>query len=221
MSALGPIVAMPNHAVIVNMPIEVELLPMLTDSIRGGVFYTPDQVGQLLQLEGATVHPLTGAEVVGILDYWGKSSSDATETVVAGSATRALAAQRHQLLIPSMVVDATTQRAADTDPASVDSTLLAELSSPARLLGLDPLQTILLAAHAASRLQTDGPGLRSQGAATVADSGCPDMNTAAGKVASGVTKGGLQAGVAAAAGQVAGAEAKVGRREGERGDQRR
>lgn len=213
-SALGPIVAMPDHVVIVNVPIEVELLPMLTDGIRGGVFFTPDQVAQLLQLEGATTSPLTGAQVVGILDYWGKDSSDPAETVVAGTAVRALAAQRHQLLIPSMVVDAATEKAANTDPASIDSTLLAEISSPARLLGLDALQTILLAAHAMSELQSDGSGLRGSGSATVADSPCPDMNTAAGKISSGVAKGGLQTGIATAAGKVGGAGAKLGAQKG-------
>jgi hypothetical protein len=209
-SALGPIVAMPDHAVIVNVPVEVELLPMLTDSVRGGIFYTPDQVGLMLRLAGASTSTLTGAQVVGILDQWGKGPSDPAESVVAGATARALAAHRHQLLIPSMAVDTRTEQLAKTDPGSLDPTLRSELSSPARLLGLDVLQTLLLAAHAVSRLQTDGAGLRGSNPAAAADSPCPDMNTAAGKVASGVAKGGLQAGVAEAAGKVSGAAGKVG-----------
>jgi hypothetical protein len=160
---------------------------MLTDSIRGGVFWTADQVGEFLQYAGVTVAPFTGAQVVGILDEWGKGPTDPTESVIAGTAVRALSAERHQLLIPSMVVDSKTQQAVSTDPSSLTDEQMAELTAPARLIGLDPLQAILFLAHAAARTQSQlsaasGGGLRRPYAAL--DGPCPDLSSegaAAGK----------------------------------------
>jgi hypothetical protein len=171
-SADRPILALPDTDMIVNHQIPVEMIPSLTDAIRSGQRYTLDQVAQLLDAAGATQSTITGPQLVGLLARWGKSSGDPVESVVAGTAERALGAWHHQLLNPQTVVTADDEQQARANPAHAPAATLAALNDPERVTGLDPLQVILLLAHATSYVDTvadvtasSAPGLRSLGGA--------------------------------------------------------
>lgn len=151
-SARGPVVALPDHSVIVNIPIDVEFLPMLTNAVRTGVVYTPGQLSQTLQFLGITTTPMTDAQVVGTLAAWGKTPGAPTETITAGAAVRALADRRGQLLVPSALSDPQTDAAVNAHPASVDPERLARTTAPGSIRDLDPLQYLLFLAHAGSEV---------------------------------------------------------------------
>jgi hypothetical protein len=153
-SAAGTVVALPDGPVIVNQPIYVEELPDLADAVRSGMEYTPDQVAAMLQATGVTTSPLTAKEVVGTLAQWGKQPGDPTASVVAGTAARALADWRHELLIPDNVPDQAELQALSDHPDSLTGQQLSHLLAPGRITGLDPLQAILLLAHATSQVET-------------------------------------------------------------------
>ena len=117
-SALGPIVAMPDHEVIVNAADPGRVHPDAHRLHQGRRLLDTGPTRPDPQLRGLHSSIRSPApQVVGILDQWGKGPRTPTESVVAGTAIRALAAQRHQLLIPSMVVDSKTQQAVTNDPA--------------------------------------------------------------------------------------------------------
>jgi hypothetical protein len=172
-SVTGPVVALPDADTIVNESAPVELLPMLTRDVRAGEFYTPDQVAAMLQYLDVSTTALTARGVVGLLAGWGKQPGDPRESVVAGAAVRALAAQRHQLLIPAEIPSAATEKAMQSKPASLTTAQRALLVDPTRVRGLGMLQVLLLIAHTtgqvASRVTVtatapSAPGLRRQGA---------------------------------------------------------
>ncbi len=182
-SSAGPVIALPDHSVIVNIPIDVEFLPMLTNAVRTGVGYSPGQLSQSLQVLGVTTKPLTDVQVVGTLAAWGKTVGAPAEVVVAGAAVRALAERRGQLLVPSALSDPETDAAINDHPDSVDLDRLARLTAPASIRDLDPLQYLLFVSHAGSQVvggvavtkippgtatpRTAPTGLRRPGSATV------------------------------------------------------
>jgi hypothetical protein len=149
-SAAGPVVALPAGPVITNVPIDVEMLPTLTDALRSDVIFTPDQVATMLQVAGGMDQPLTGPQVVGILAEWGKRDGAPSEVVSAGATVRATAAARHQLLTPGTVADAATLTNVAEHPDKVDAQTLGRVLASGGTVDLDPLQVVLLAAHAGS-----------------------------------------------------------------------
>jgi len=147
-SAAGPVVALPAGITIVSDPIDVELLPTLTRSVRDHTEYTPQQLADTLQYLGVTSKPLPAKVVIGMLAAWGKDRGAPAESVFAGASVRALARARGQLLVPSELLDEPTLAALAKDPASLTQQQLSMLSAPGRLSGLDPLQFLLTVAHA-------------------------------------------------------------------------
>jgi hypothetical protein len=148
-SADGPVIAMPDGLALPNAAVDVEFLPGLTDTVRAGQAYSPDQVAAILQTAGSTTEALSGREVVQVLAGWGKGDPNApVEVRSAGATVRALAAARHQLLVPSAIPDAATAAKLSADPASLPADVLAQQVAPGRLQGIDELQTLLLLAHA-------------------------------------------------------------------------
>ncbi len=180
-SAAGPVVALPDELTIISDPIDVELLPTLTRSVRDGTEFSPAQLADTLTYLGVTTTPLPSDTLVGTLAAWGKDASAPAESVVAGAAVRALARARGQLLVPSALPDAATLSTLAKDPGLLTAQQLSLLAAPGRLSGLDPLQFLLFVAHAsgevvekavaapgpAAAVPSTAPGLRrSQAAGT-------------------------------------------------------
>ena len=126
-SIQGPLVGLPTDLVLRDAAVYAELLPDLTRAVRRGDFYTPQQVSDLLTAIGLTAEPLAPETLVAGLGQWGKKPGSPLESQVAGAAVRALAGRRLQVLYIGADLDA---------------------------LQLDPLQTLLILAHATSRAAT-------------------------------------------------------------------
>lgn len=124
-SAKGPVVALPDKVALFDAPIYAELVPLLAEATRAGDRYTVDQFATLLTAVGLTPKQATFAQLMATFGGWGKGERDNSIFVTAGTAVRALSAQRQQVLF------------AGADPETVH---------------LDPLQTVLLLSHATSRL---------------------------------------------------------------------
>ena len=120
----GALVAAPDGVVLEDAVVYAELVTELTDAVRSDTHYTPQEVVWLLADLG---YPEEGeiepGELLAALGDWGKGTDAPGESRVAGAAVRALAASRGHVLYPG------------TDPDEVI---------------LDPLQTLLVVAHATS-----------------------------------------------------------------------
>ncbi len=165
----GPPVAMPDTITITNAPIGVELLPSLTEQARANVAFDLDQVRTALSGVGAPEAKLTDKQLVAGLAGWGKGLHDPAVTRSAGAAERALAARHGQLFDPAQVLDARTLTALRDKPESLPLDVYDRLAGSPDRVTFDPVQLLLLAAHAASEA-SDHPTVR-QVAAT--PSGAP------------------------------------------------
>ena len=120
----GALVAAPDGVVLKDAVVYAELVTELTDAVRSDTHYTPQEVVWLLADLG---YPEEGeiepGELLAALGDWGKGTDAPGESRVAGAAVRALAASRGHVLYPG------------ADPDEVI---------------LDPLQTLLVVAHATS-----------------------------------------------------------------------
>ncbi|GAA2218381.1 hypothetical protein ACFY2R_23880 [Micromonospora olivasterospora] len=123
-SSGGPVVAMPDALVLYDSPVYAELIPALVTATRARDRYAVDQWATLLTSLGLTTRKLTFAQVTNALAGWGKLDGEQPAFTTAAAVVRALSARRGQVLYPAAAV-ATTY--------------------------LDPLQTVLLLAHATSR----------------------------------------------------------------------
>jgi hypothetical protein len=146
----GPPVAMPDTITITNAPVGVELLPSLTQLARTGIAYDLDQVRGMLQAVGAPEAELTDRQLVTGLAAWGKGAADPAVTRYAGAAERALAARHGQLLDPAQVLDAKTAAALRDKPESLPLEDYNRLIAEPDRVSFDPVQFLLLAAHADS-----------------------------------------------------------------------
>jgi hypothetical protein len=117
----GPVAAVPDELMFYEVPIYAEFIPILTKAVRAGDRYSVEQFATILQVLGVTTEPLEFAELAGAVADWGKGPDDHAIFVSAAAAVRALGAARGELLY------------ATADPETVY---------------LDPLQTVLLLAHA-------------------------------------------------------------------------
>ena len=122
--ATGPVVAMPDALVLYDSPVYAELIPALVTATRARDRYTVDQVATVLTSVGLTTRNLTFAEMTTALADWGKTDGGQPVFATAAAAVRALSGRRGQVLYPR-ADEATTY--------------------------LDPLQTVLVVAHATSR----------------------------------------------------------------------
>lgn len=128
----GPVVALPDNIVLADAAVYAELIPDLTRAVRAGDFYTVQQLGDLLLEIGISDQPdagrpMTLETLVGGLGKWGKREGAPVESAFAGAVTRALAGRRLQVLYPK-----------------------ADMVQ----LQFDPLQTILIIAHASTDART-------------------------------------------------------------------
>jgi hypothetical protein len=146
----GPPVAMPDAITITNAPVGVELLPSLAQLARTGIGYDLDQVRGMLQAVGAPEAALTDRQLVAGLAAWGKGVKDPAVTRYAGAAERALAARHGQLLDPAQVLDAKTTAALIDKPESLPLDTYNQLVAEPDRVSFDPVQLLLLAAHADS-----------------------------------------------------------------------
>lgn len=203
-SAAGPVVAMPAGLAVISTPVDVELLPGLTRSVRSGTEYTPLQLAQTLTYLGtASGNPMTGTDVVHVLAQWGKDAAAPAESVTAGAAVRALARARGQLLVPAAMVDQATLALVAGHAQSPSRQQASALNAPGRLTGVDPLTFVLMVAHTAG-LVTDHPQVvpAGQGLRGAAPGPCSELKAMPdeGKA---VVKKQLRDDVKIAAGQVA------------------
>ncbi|HEX7567850.1 MAG TPA: hypothetical protein VF355_04730 [Anaerolineaceae bacterium] len=120
----GPVIGAPAGLVLIDASIYVELLPDLTRALRRGAFYTPADLSDFLLDVGFTDIRLDPQVLVTALGQWGKEPGTPLESLVAGAAIRALSGRRLQVLYSGVNVDA---------------------------VQLDPLQVMLVLAHATSR----------------------------------------------------------------------
>lgn len=96
----GPVIGVPDHYVLNDIPIYTGFIPTLARSVRGGDSYSTDQMTQLLTAIGATPDPLPAKVLIGTLGQWGKSADDPPEIRLAAAAIRALSAYRGQIAYP-------------------------------------------------------------------------------------------------------------------------
>jgi hypothetical protein len=129
-SIYGPVVALPEGLVLEDALIYAELIPDLTRAVRKGDFYTPSQVADLLVEIELSSEPLPPEVLVAGLGQWGKGTDVPLESQIAGAAVRALAGRRLEVLYLG----------ADSDQIEID-----------------PLQTVLILAHATSRVRARLP----------------------------------------------------------------
>ena len=120
----GPVAAVPDDLMIYEVPVYAEFIPVLTEAVRAADRYSVEQFATILQVLGITTEPLGFAELAGAVADWGKGTDDHAIFVSAAAAVRALGAARGELLY------------ATADPEAVY---------------LDPLQTVVLLAHAGGR----------------------------------------------------------------------
>lgn len=120
----GPIVGLPDGLVLVDAGIYVNFDAELTRATRRGDFYSPEQLEDLLAEVGVTDGRLPSGSLIAGLGQWGKAPDAPTESQVAGAAVRALAGRRMEVLYGAADLDA---------------------------ISFDPLQTVLILAHATSR----------------------------------------------------------------------
>jgi hypothetical protein len=145
----GPPVAMPDKIAIVNAPVGVELLPSLTQQARSGIAFDLGQVRAMLAAVGAPESTLTAEQLVAGLAGWGKAAAEPDVSRYAGAAERALAAQHGQLLDPAQVLDGAAAAAVQGKPEKLPLDEYNRLTAAAGV-SFDPVQFLLLAAHAAS-----------------------------------------------------------------------
>ena len=119
----GPVIGTPDNLVLVDAPIYIELIPDLVRALRRGVFYTPTQLADMFLESEVVSGPLDPMALVAGLGQWGKAPDSPVESLVAGTIVRALAGRRLQVLYDG------------SDLGSIQ---------------LDPLQVILVLAHAIS-----------------------------------------------------------------------
>jgi len=123
----GPVIALPDHRVLEDAAVYAELVPDLTRSVREGDFYTPSDFTELLMGTELSSAPLPVEAIIAGLGQWGKQAGAPFESQFAGAAVRALAGRRLDVLYAG----------ADLDT-----------------IRIDPLQTVLILAHATSRERT-------------------------------------------------------------------
>jgi hypothetical protein len=152
-SGKGPIVALPDGVTIVNAQLGVELLPALAEQVREGMQFDLSQVLAALAHVGVPEAKLTAAQLVGTLAEWGKGAKDLPAAQYAGAAERALAAHHGQLFAQDQLLPAATATALQDKPQSLrpDAYQRAVAVNPP---ALDPIQLILLVAHAGSHATT-------------------------------------------------------------------
>lgn len=119
----GPVVALPDGLVLEDVAVYSELIPDLVRAVRRGDSYSPIELAELLFEVGVSDEPIAEETLVAGLGQWGKSPQSPVESQFAGAVVRGLAGRRLQVLY----------RGAD----------LTQLS-------FDPLQTLLILAHATS-----------------------------------------------------------------------
>lgn len=122
-SISGPVTALPDELVLADAAVYSELVPDLTRAVRRGDFYTPDELAGLLYAAGYPEDALPVETLVAGLGQWGKAPGAARESQYAAIAVRTLAGRRLQVFFPG------------TDLDRVE---------------FDPLQTVLILAHATS-----------------------------------------------------------------------
>jgi hypothetical protein len=152
-SGKGPIVALPDGLTIVNAQVGVALLPSLAQQARNGLQFDLAQVHAVLAYEGVPEAKLTAGQLVAMLAAWGKGSKDSPATQYAGAAERALAAHHGQVFAQGQLLPAKTLDALQRQPTSLNPDAYASavaVTAPA----LDPVQLLLLVAHAGSRATT-------------------------------------------------------------------
>lgn len=188
-SGKGPIVALPDGVTIVNAQLGVELLPALAEQVREGMQFDLGQVHAMLAHVGVPEARLTTAQLVGMLAEWGKGAKDQPAARYAGAAERALAAHHGQLFAQDQLLPAATVTALRDKPQSLkpDAYQQAITTSPP---ALDPVQLLLLVAHAGSHATTKpvvqqvpatprpGPSGGHSLAESVALPSCSDVNDA-------------------------------------------
>ncbi len=96
----GPVVAVPDEYILAEAAIYEPLLGDLLRAIRRGDSYGADDFAVLLQDAGMFSAALPTETLVGGLGVWGKDPDAPAISRVAGAATRAAAALRHQVLYP-------------------------------------------------------------------------------------------------------------------------
>lgn len=95
----GAAVAVPDGMVLYNIPIYVDLLTELSDAVRNGSHYSTEELGWMLADMGSPgAEPIASSTIVAALGDWGKGEGAPVESVVAGTAVRALAARRGEVL---------------------------------------------------------------------------------------------------------------------------
>lgn len=149
-SADGPVIALPSPIVIVNAPTDVELLPNLVDQVRQNVRYTPAQVLAIMKYLGLSEQHLTAAQLVGTLSTWGKTAGAPQPSVYAGAIERALAFRHGQVLTASAAPDPATVTALGKGPGGLADARYYPLAAPGGAVDFDPLQLLVLLAHATS-----------------------------------------------------------------------
>lgn len=120
----GPIVGLPDDLVLVDAGIYINFVTELTRATRRNDSYSPEQLADLLAEVGVTGGRLPSDSLIAGLGHWGKAPDAPVESQVAGAAVRALAGRRLEVLYGG-----------------------ADLGA----IEFDPLQTVLILAHATSR----------------------------------------------------------------------
>lgn len=118
----GPVVAMPDHLVLVKDLVYIEMIPELTKGVRRDDYYSPAQMAELLNGVGLSADPLPADALIDALGLWAKDPGP-LERQFAAATIRALSGRRGELLYAN-----------------------ADLES----LRMDPLQTFLVVGHATS-----------------------------------------------------------------------
>lgn len=197
-SGKGPIVALPDGLTIVNAQVGVELLPALTEQVREGIQFDLGQVHAALAHVGVPEAKLTAPQLIATLAEWGKGAKDQAAARYAGAAERALAAHHGQVFAQSQVIPTATATAMRDKPQALSPAVFTQAADTV-VPQLDPVQLILLVAHAGSDATTrvtvkqvkpaprPGPsGSHSLVAAAMPT--CSELNDALGTEAGGATK---------------------------------
>lgn len=110
----GQVAALPDDNVLIDAALPGEFVPNVTRSVRAGDFYTLTEAGDLLVDSGLFPEPLPIEALATALGQWGKPVDDpeapvpALESVVAGTAIRALGARRGDVYAAALGPEAAT-----------------------------------------------------------------------------------------------------------------
>ncbi len=119
----GRIIAMPDEAALIDMPLYAEFIPLLTTATRAGDRFTLEEFATLLTAVTLTEADAAPAEIAAAIGTWARASDAHAISRTAASAVRALSGHRGSVLYAGS--DAGTDY-------------------------LDPLQTVILLGHATS-----------------------------------------------------------------------